>query len=534
MTHHILTLRAGQTGRLRVTVTAPTGADTTLAGAVCVSGVHRPMQVSGSDLLIGTMPPGMWLYEVRCGGVTVIYGHIEVAPSPLADASGEVGWQIDADLAADVASVTVTLAEGLPGRNGAPGRDGRDGVDGRDGTDGATPVIGASGTWVIGGVDTGRPSVEVIDPVLGTCYEQAANWDAVIHWAEIDGSLVSPGQVAMIEIPCRSNGSSPLTDAPVWMTIYEADGSGGWTHLATSDNAVIQRVGTMSRWRYTGVPLTGGRDIRLCPVISPDARWDATLALGSGGRPRGAEPGGHVILSTGERSAVRLAATLRTIDGVAAHGVPIVTRDIMEAYVAEYVASHAVTDLSDYRGPIHLRDEAGNEVLRIGTSEPYQRPCVYIGDERVMIELGDDTHVVISGAVDVPNYEIHAYGYLSDNYYLFAGGLQATDSGGSPGLRYDAAYHEMQLVHDDALRIRNIGASHVSISMSDTGIIVSGPRVIVGDAYQAQARIDIDNYSLAVYGDYMMLHTADGTAYPAGTMAHNGSYIVISQPDPAP
>ncbi|HIX20585.1 MAG TPA: hypothetical protein H9862_08315, partial [Candidatus Akkermansia intestinigallinarum] len=121
-----ITMTAGQSARLTFSFDLPEGMEQPpLIGALTVRNQRVPMQADGdSALIIPPQPPGVHLAEVRAGGTCVLYGHIEVLPSPLGDESGTQDYSISVDMTADVLSVNVTLAEGPqgpPGPQGEPG-----------------------------------------------------------------------------------------------------------------------------------------------------------------------------------------------------------------------------------------------------------------------------------------------------------------------------------------------------------------------------------------------------------------------------
>lgn len=69
---------------------------------------------------------------------------------------------IDATQTPTGATVTITnrnnVEKTVTISNGLPGKDGVDGKDGTNGTNGITPTIGNNGDWFLGDVDTGKPS----------------------------------------------------------------------------------------------------------------------------------------------------------------------------------------------------------------------------------------------------------------------------------------------------------------------------------------------------------------------------------------
>ena len=113
MATRIIPLKAGQRCRCVFDI-SPAGSHEK-AGAVCMGGTHVPMQAVGDELITPPMPPGLHLFEVRVDGVSVAYGYFEVAPSPLADAGGEVTASFTGDLTAPVARFSIELNQGPRG-----------------------------------------------------------------------------------------------------------------------------------------------------------------------------------------------------------------------------------------------------------------------------------------------------------------------------------------------------------------------------------------------------------------------------------
>lgn len=118
MNYRDIDLAEGQRAVFNITVTAPAGTDTTLTGGVTVraddgSETDYRMTAEGTQLTAGALPVGRWVYEIRAGGRTVVYGFLVVHPSPLAPDNGESVWQITGDLG--TAEVQIELADGLRG-----------------------------------------------------------------------------------------------------------------------------------------------------------------------------------------------------------------------------------------------------------------------------------------------------------------------------------------------------------------------------------------------------------------------------------
>lgn len=113
-------LTAGQSGRLLFNFTLPEGAETpALRGALMVHGERVDMENTQADMLtIPALPAGVYLAEVRAAGVCVLYGHVEVLPSPLSGEDGLATYRVDVDNTTDVLQVNITMLEGLTGPQG--------------------------------------------------------------------------------------------------------------------------------------------------------------------------------------------------------------------------------------------------------------------------------------------------------------------------------------------------------------------------------------------------------------------------------
>lgn len=91
----------------------PEGATTPmLRGALMVHGESVAMENTLADVLtIPALPAGVYLSEVRADGVCVLYGHVEVLPSPLSGDAGLATYRVDVDNTTDVLVVNVTLSD---------------------------------------------------------------------------------------------------------------------------------------------------------------------------------------------------------------------------------------------------------------------------------------------------------------------------------------------------------------------------------------------------------------------------------------
>lgn len=141
------TLTAGQSGRLLFDFTLPEGAETpALRGALMVQGQRVDMENTQADMLtIPSLPAGVYLTEVRAAGVCVLYGHVEVLPSPLFGEEGLATYRVDVDNTAEVLQVNITMLEGMPGPQGEQGPQGPQGPKGEQGPQGEQGPKGDKG-----------------------------------------------------------------------------------------------------------------------------------------------------------------------------------------------------------------------------------------------------------------------------------------------------------------------------------------------------------------------------------------------------
>lgn len=267
---HTLTLRAGQTGRLAFSIT-PEG-DYALTGAVRSEGQDIPLEADGTDLLIPALPPGLHLIEARANGCTVMYGGLEVLPSPLADASGEVAWAVNADLAETIAAISVTLTEGPQGPQGEKGDQGEPGPQGEKGDQGE-PGPAPTEAQVQQAVENAlyQGAETTLSTPEGTGSSNA-------HYMELDAQHVPAGRLSSISIMARTSGANPSTYSYIGLWELGTDGT-TWSYLGSSTNAPGQSRGTAAAWQFDGVILHGRR-LRLLAQASPSGDFASSNALG--------------------------------------------------------------------------------------------------------------------------------------------------------------------------------------------------------------------------------------------------------------
>lgn len=180
------------------------------------------MQVVGDELIAEGMPPGLHLFEVRVGGVSVGYGYFEVAPSPLADAGGEVAATFSGDVSAPVAKFTLSLNAGPQGEKGDPGPQGEKGDKGDKGE----PLTYADLTE--------EQKAELIAPLGYEEVEVAPEGTTEEDYNAYGFGFVMPrtGRIKGLTLECRDSGTATPENTPVWLKVWR-----GTTLIARSENS---------------------------------------------------------------------------------------------------------------------------------------------------------------------------------------------------------------------------------------------------------------------------------------------------------
>ena len=263
-----ISLRAGQTG-----IIAFASADGTsladLRGAVSVQGQTVELTREADRLIIPpTLAPGLHLMEVRAAGLTIIYQHVEVLPSPLGAAPGSVSYEVSV-ATTPVLSVTVSAPQGPAGANGKDGRDGQDGKDGAI----FTPAVSWDGTlsW---SNDRSLPNPEAVN-IRGPRGADGAATDVSTATPEGTEDIASinivifsrrytprPGaKILQVRLPFRvSLPSGGFVSTPYYLYLFIETITGEWHHLATSDNAIAQVLDTEGVWNFTDLALPDSPD----------------------------------------------------------------------------------------------------------------------------------------------------------------------------------------------------------------------------------------------------------------------------------
>ncbi len=273
------TLTAGQSGRLLFEFTLPEGADMpALRGALMVHDERVDMVAEGSALTIPALPAGVYLAEVRAAGVCVLYGHVEVLPSPLFCEEGLATYSVVVDNTADVLLVNISLMEGAQGPQGpagAPGPQGPQGAPGPQGPQGAPGPQGPAGDALRFADLTEEQRVELARPALEAL--QGRSWLTVEPLPADAGECdalrlppeVVPHEVDLVEVFVPEVANS--VDTPLWMAAF-AESGGSKRLLGVSCAGVSWVSGGTPRWSFSpAIRIQEGRYLELYLCDSPEA-----------------------------------------------------------------------------------------------------------------------------------------------------------------------------------------------------------------------------------------------------------------------
>lgn len=262
-----LSMRAGESGALHFTLTAPPDTDTTLVGAMSLRGNRSsiPFELRDPSTLVipAQEQAGVYCYEVRAGGVLVLHGLLEVLPSPLCVPGCSTAWEVNATLPhTDVVSVTVTLAPGLPGKDGADGKDGKDGATAQEVAD---AFLAAT----------------VVPQTHLTTQETGGN--AGFTTARFPAP--ETGQLHTLALTCRSGGS--ICPQPLYLVLTTADG-----HKYVSRVALMQSGGVRLAWQFAEATITRGEMLTLEASYTPDGNtaddaWVGCLGISTASAAEG-------------------------------------------------------------------------------------------------------------------------------------------------------------------------------------------------------------------------------------------------------
>ncbi len=277
-------LTEGLRGRLQFTFILPEGASVpTLRGAVLARGESLPMDADGNAaLIIPALPQGVHLAEVRAGADCVLYGHVEVLPSPLSNAEGEKAYTLALDLTSDLLRVEVNLAVGRPGPQGERGERGDTGPQGAQGPAGPAGPQGEQGPQGERGEPGSRgPSAyqEWMEQGHSGTYDEYAAW------------LAAAMMIDQAHTPTSSRAQSGTAVAEA----VNAHANNSTVHLTAAERTKLE---TAHHHQGTGFATTQVGE-------SADAASDFSTALGDNAKASGymSTAVGSYAKVTGYRSA---------------------------------------------------------------------------------------------------------------------------------------------------------------------------------------------------------------------------------------
>lgn len=382
-------------------------------------------------------------------------------------------------------------------------------VNGKDGKDGVTPEVGENGHWWIDGADTGRPSVVVIDR-QETVTEQPPPDGERTDLSYFGLSVVARTAGELREVALKPMAGGVVADtSPVWLDVWMRHaGETAWIYGGHSTTAVLQAANVVSVWQFAALAVAAGDILHLEAHYTPQD--DSTVARLGSRVVRASATDEGIMRDSGTVTVRDMLAdatlSIAAPNGVEACGVRLVTYGEMEAYVAEYVAAHApAVDLADYRGPIHLRDESGNDVLKVVADPEGEAGStlahLVVGDGLIDCVLGGmATGVVISRQLIANTANIS---YLTSNqikarHYTFWD--EETDGDTSIGISFDG----------NRLWVR---ADNVVLGQQDRGLI----------------HVNGDYVWLCC--DTLCLQRSNGDSWPEGALVVQGvTSIVVSRP----
>lgn len=261
---------AGCPTRVVVSITAPEGSDTSLTAYVNTAG--NPIAAAVQDGAV-TFPPlveGEHLYEIRCAGKPIAWGHLLARQTayPL-QPTDVVDWELAADLTAtDAAQITLTLT---PGPQGPQGEQGPAGPQGPQGPAANLPAASMQ-SWNNAAL-----------ALLGTYSTPTGNSNAYGKYIVIGPTHRLRGFLRAISIQSRSSGAAQTS--PFYLSIFEQPEASNtnpssWTFRGTSSNACTEALGLARTWNFDNLELAGGRAFAICPMVSPASSWNASTQIG--------------------------------------------------------------------------------------------------------------------------------------------------------------------------------------------------------------------------------------------------------------
>ena len=223
------------------------GQNATLAGYVMVDGERYAMELSQGDTLTApSTPPGDYLYEIRCGGATVVWGHLCARPSAFPPAEDVTTVALAAELSGEtVVALSITLQGGPPGPQGPQGEPGA----------GATPEM-------------------VREALLPTYSTPAGTENAYFYYADLQGGI-GTGRLTHLSIACMSQGNANLPTEPLYLALWQNN-----TLVGVSLNTQVHKPGGRYEYEFDALQISEGL-IRFILADSPEGVWARSWLIGS-------------------------------------------------------------------------------------------------------------------------------------------------------------------------------------------------------------------------------------------------------------
>lgn len=263
-----------------------TGQNATLAGYVMVDGERYAMELSQGDTLTApSTPPGDYLYEIRCGGATVVWGHLCARPSAFPPAEDVTNIGINAEMDAEtVVSLSIIFQDGPPGKDGKDGEPGPQGIPGPQGERGEKGEQGEKGDP--GESPAADEVARQIVPLLASEVELIgpdAPTNTNTNYFSLGSAYLEPG-VVLKEFGYRikSNADNGMCEQPVYLGVWELSEDGvSWVKLGASSNTQAQVINTDILWAFElGEVKLSGRPLRFCLLSAREEGWRTNLLMG--------------------------------------------------------------------------------------------------------------------------------------------------------------------------------------------------------------------------------------------------------------
>lgn len=163
--------------------------------------------------------------------------------------------------------------------------------------------LASAGSAAAGGVNDARVA-ELVEGAVSTKVESslstpAGTDNALFFWCQLDGARVPAGALSEVTMMCRSDARSEMTAEPRYLGVWEYDEIGSIVRLGASSNAVSQVPGSLSRWVFDGLRLSG-RELRLALLTAPGGVWPGKASVFGARVTTGVTDGSFVSYTAGQ------------------------------------------------------------------------------------------------------------------------------------------------------------------------------------------------------------------------------------------